>query len=233
MMERNEPDLLGTGMNFAPKRALIVDDHPVFRHGLKCLLEQESGLVICGEAETAQEALDAVRQLRPDIVFLDLSLPGANGLELIKAALSEFPNLAILVLSMHDESLYALRALRAGAKGYIMKTEGASLVLDAVRAVMVERTFVSPALSERLVYKVITASENDPDASAFNRLTERELEVIHLIGSSLSTREIAKSLNLSVKTIETHRTKVKKKLGLADNSQMVKFAHEWDSAKKL
>ena len=191
-------------------------------------MDEVPDLKICGEAETAQEALDAIRRLRPDGVLLDVSLPGTNGIELIKLALAEHPKLAILVLSMHDESLYALRALRAGAKGYVMKREGTANVVDAIRTVMADAIYVSPKLSERLVFKAIYSSESDL-GSPIDRLSDRELEVLQLLGNGRSTREIAETLYLSVKTIETHRAHIKKKLGFKDAGEMVKFAIEWAS----
>jgi DNA-binding NarL/FixJ family response regulator len=228
-MKLDEPSApLGHSISIFPKRLLVVDDHPVFRHGLKRLMDEVPDLKICGEAETAQEALDAIRRLRPDGVLLDVSLPGTNGIELIKLALAEHPKLAILVLSMHDESLYALRALRAGAKGYVMKREGTANVVDAIRTVMADAIYVSPKLSERLVFKAIYSSENDL-GSPIDRLSDRELEVLQLLGAGRSTREIAETLYLSVKTIETHRAHIKKKLGFKDAGEMVKFAIEWAS----
>jgi DNA-binding NarL/FixJ family response regulator len=188
----------GSIIQVAQKRLLLVDDHPVFRHGLKQLLDDVRDVEICGEAETAQEALDAFRRLRPDGALLEVSLPGTNGIELIKLALAEHPKLAMLVISMHDESLYALRALRAGAKGYVMKREAPNLVVEAVRTVMAGGIYVSPNLSERLVFKAIYSSEGDL-GSPIDRLSDRELEVLQLLGAGRSTRQIAETLYLSVK----------------------------------
>jgi len=228
-MKLDEPSAPSRATSATPqKRLLLVDDHPVFRHGLRKLINEESDLEICSEAENAQEALDALRRYRPDGALLDVSLPGTNGIELIKLALSEQPKRAILVLSMHDESLYALRALRAGAKGYVMKREATSHVVEAVRTVMAGGIYVSPKLSERLVFKAIYSSESDL-GSPIDRLSDRELEVLQLLGAGRSTRQIAETLYLSVKTIETHRAHIKKKLGFKDAGEMVKFAIEWAS----
>lgn len=213
----------------AGKRLLVVDDHPVFRHGICQYLGQESNLVICGEAPNAQLALDAMRQLKPDMVLLDVSMPGTNGIELIKHMLAEQPKLLILMLSMHDESLYALRALRAGAKGYVMKQQAMETILDAVRKVLGGGIYVSPQFSEKLIFKSIAGSTDDL-GSPVDKLSDRELEVLQLFGRNKTTKEIGESLHLSVKTIETHRTHIKEKLGFKDADKMVEFAIEWVTA---
>ncbi|MBE2287056.1 MAG: response regulator transcription factor [Prosthecobacter sp.] len=213
----------------AGKRLLVVDDHPVFRHGICQYLGQESNLVICGEAPNAQLALEAMRQLKPDMVLLDVSMPGTNGIELIKHMLAEQPKLLILMLSMHDESLYALRALRAGAKGYVMKQQAMETILDAVRKVLGGGIYVSPQFSEKLIFKSIAGSTDDL-GSPVDKLSDRELEVLQLFGRNKTTKEIGESLHLSVKTIETHRTHIKEKLGFKDADKMVEFAIEWVTA---
>jgi len=211
------------------KRLLIVDDHPVFRHGISQLIGQSRCVTICGQAENAQGALEVMRQQKPEVVLLDVSMPGTNGIELIKLMLAEQPRLIILVLSMHDESLYALRALRAGAKGYVMKQQAMQNVLDALRKVIDGGIYVSPQFSEKLVFKAIQGSESDL-GSPVDTLSDRELEVLQLFGRGKSTREIAETLHLSVKTIETHRSHIKEKLGFKDANGMVKFAVEWVTA---
>ena len=208
------------------KRILIVDDHPVFRHGVAALIAGEKDLVICGHAETAPAALDAMRQLKPDLAMLDISLQGTNGIELVKLMKAEEPRLPILILSMHDESLYALRALRAGARGYVMKAEAMTHVLSAVRKVLEGGIYVSPRFSERLVFKAIQSLEGGM-GSPVDKLSDRELEVLHLLGRGFGTREIASELHLSVKTIETHRAHIKEKLGFKDAGEMVRFAIDW------
>lgn len=213
----------------AGKRLLVVDDHPIFRHGICQFLGQESDLVICGEAPNAQLALNAMRQLKPDLVLLDVSLPGTNGIELIKHMLAEQPKLLILILSMHDESLYALRALRAGAKGYMIKQQAMETILDAVGKILGGGIYVSPQFSEKLIFKSIAGSTDDL-GSPVDKLSDRELEVLQLFGRNKSTKEIGESLHLSVKTIETHRTHIKEKLGFKDADKMVEFAVEWMTA---
>lgn len=210
----------------APKRLLIVDDHPVFRQGIAQLIGKVSEVAICGEAENARSALEAMRRYQPEAALIDISMPGTNGIELIKLMLAEQPHLLILTVSMHDESLYALRALRAGAKGYVMKQQAAENVVDALRKVLGGGIYVSPQFSERLVFKAIHGSDSD-FGSPVDKLSDRELEVLQLFGRGKSTREIADALHLSVKTIETHRAHIKEKLGFKEADEMVKFAVEW------
>lgn len=212
--------------NPAATRLLIVDDHPIFRQGIGQLIRNVQGVTICGEADNAQHALEATRRLLPDIVLLDISMPGTNGIEVIKLLLAEQPKLRILVLSMHDESLYALRALRAGAKGYVMKQQAMEQVADALRKVIDGGVYVSPKFSERLVFKAIQGSNNDL-GSPVDKLSDRELEVLQLFGRGKNTREVAETLHLSVKTIETHRAHIKSKLGFKHAEELVKFAVEW------
>ena len=213
------------------KRLLIVDDHPIFRHGISQLIRQLREVTICGEADNAQSALEAMRRHTPDVILMDISMPGKNGIELIKLMLAEQPRLIILVLSMHDESIYALRALRAGAKGYVMKQQAMENVLDALRKVMSGGIYISPQFGEKLVFKVIQGSESDL-GTPVDKLSDRELEVLQLFGRNKSTREIADELHLSVKTIETHRAHIKEKLGFKDADEMVKFAVEWITAEE-
>ncbi|MDQ3624530.1 MAG: response regulator transcription factor, partial [Verrucomicrobiota bacterium] len=170
------------------KRILIVDDHPVFRHGIATLISGEKDLMVCGEADAAPAALEAMRRLRPDVALLDVSLPGTNGIELIKLMKAEQPKLPILMLSMHDESLYALRALRAGALGYVMKAEALTHVLAALRKVLKGDIYVSPRFSERLVFKAIQSLEGGM-GSPVDKLSDRELEVLQLLGRGFGTRE--------------------------------------------
>lgn len=208
------------------KRLLVVDDHPIFRHGICQFLSQVPDVTICGEASNAQMALDAMRNQKPDVVLLDVSMPGTNGIELVKHMLAEQPKLTILMLSMHDESLYALRAMRAGAKGYVMKQQAMETILDALRKVLSGGIYVSPQFSEKLIFKSIAGSTGDL-GSPVDKLSDREIEVLQLFGRHKSTREIGETLHLSVKTIETHRTHIKEKLGFKDAEEMVDFAVEW------
>lgn len=211
------------------KRLLIVDDHPLVRHGVTQLLAHLEDVVVCGEAENAHAALEVMRREKPDVVLLDVSMPGTNGIEIIKLMLAEQPRLIILMLSMHDESLYALRALRAGAKGYVMKQQPMENVLQALRKVIGGGIYVSPEFSEKLVFKAIQGSDSDL-GSPVDKLSDRELEVLQHLGRGKPTREIAKTLHLSVKTIETHRAHIKEKLGFKTAEELVKFAVEWMAA---
>ncbi len=210
----------------ATKRLLVVDDHPIFRHGICQFLGQVPEVAVCGEASNAQMALEAMRTQKPDVVLLDVSMPGTNGIELVKHMLAEQPKLIILMLSMHDESLYALRAMRAGAKGYVMKQQAMETILDALRKVLGGGIYVSPQFSEKLIFKSIAGSTGDL-GSPVDKLSDREVEVLQLFGRHKSTREIGEALHLSVKTIETHRTHIKEKLGFKDADEMVDFAVEW------
>ena len=207
-------------------RIIIVDDHPLLRRGMAALLSEQPDLDVCGEAQDTKGALQAMRDLTPDVALVDINLPGANGLELIKLMLAEQPKLRILVVSMHDESLYALRSLRAGAKGYLMKAEALEQMVSAVRRVAQGDIYVTPRFSERLVFKAIQSLEGGL-GSPVDRLSDRELEVLRLLGKGLGTRDIAHTLHLSVKTIETHRAHIKEKLGFKEAAEMVRFAIDW------
>ena len=212
------------------RRVLIVDDHPVFRYGIAALINAESDLAVCGEASSSASALDAMRNFKPDVALLDISLPGTNGIELIKLMKAEQPHLPILMLSMHDESLYALRALR-GALGYVMKAEALTHVLAALRKVLKGELYVSPEFSERLIFQAVQSVEGGM-GSPVDKLSDRELEVLELLGRGLGTKGIASELHLSVKTIETHRAHIKEKLGFKDASEMVRFAIDWVAQEK-
>lgn len=213
------------------RRVLIVDDHPVFRHGISALINAEADFTVCGEAASSPAALEAMRTLKPDVAMLDISLPGTNGIELIKLMKAEYPKLPLLMLSMHDESLYALRALRAGALGYVMKAEALTHVLDALRKVLKGEIYVSPHLSERLIFQAIQSVDGGM-GSPVDKLSDRELEVLELLGRGFGTKEIAAELHLSVKTIETHRAHIKEKLGFRDAGEMVRFAIDWVAQEK-
>jgi DNA-binding NarL/FixJ family response regulator len=216
----------------AKKRILLVDDHPIFRRGLEDLLKSQEDLTICGHADSAPAALEGMRNLHPDLAIVDVSINGADGIELVKQMKAEMPHLAVLVLSMHDESLYALRALKAGALGYVMKAEALSQVVNAVRRVLDGRIFVSPQFGEKLIFKAVHGSDSG-SPSPVDRLSDRELEVLMMLGKGHSTKSIAKELNLSVKTIETHRAHIKEKLGFTDAGEMVRFAIDWVAHQEL
>jgi len=212
------------------KRIVIVDDHPLFRKGLEQLIQSEDSFAVCGEANNAPEAMDVIRKLNPDLAIVDLSLPGANGIELIKNIRAEFSKLPILVLSMHDESLYALRALRAGAEGYVMKHEAMANVIEAIREVFNGRPYLSPAMAAQVITK-FAHRQAEGEADAVERLSDRELEVLELIGKGNDVRQIAKLLHLSPKTVETHRSHIKDKLDLKNSREVARFALQWLSAR--
>jgi DNA-binding NarL/FixJ family response regulator len=208
------------------KRVLIVDDHPIFRLGLAGLISEQSHLEVCAHAESAPLALEAMRNFNPDLVLLDLSLRGTNGIELIKLMKAEQPHLPILVISMHDEAIFGLRALKAGALGYVMKAEAMDHVAEAIAKVLQGKIYVSPNFGEKLIFKAIQSIEAGT-GSPVDVLSDRELEVLQFLGKGHSTRSIADTLHLSVKTIETHRAHIKEKLGFQDSEDMVRFAIDW------
>src|SRR5262252_9295504 len=213
------------------KRIVIVDDHPLFRKGLVELIHSEKKhFAICGEADNAAEAMDVIRKLNPDLAIVDLSLPGANGIELIKNIRAEFPKLPVLVLSMHDESLYALRAMRAGADGYVMKHEAMANVVQAVHEVFNGRPYLSPAMAAQVITK-FAHRQAEGEVDAVERLSDRELEILELIGKGNEVRQIAKLLHLSPKTVETHRAHIKDKLDLKNSREVARFALQWLQAR--
>lgn len=218
------PDTLSSNVSVAPKHSiLVVDDHPIIRHGVCQTLGLEPDLQVMAEASSAAEALDALRTFSANLAVIDVSINGTNGIELIKQIRNEHPRLPILVLSMHDESLYALRAVRAGAGGYIMKSEAPDLLLTAVRKVLAGEVYLSPALERR----TSPAEETAPVANPIDTLSDRELEVLELVGQGHHTRDIAQRLALSAKTIETHRLNMKDKLGLKTAPELIRYAVNW------
>jgi DNA-binding NarL/FixJ family response regulator len=208
------------------KRILIVDDHPMMRQGLAQLISVESDLTICAEAESAEAALNVVGKLKPDLVLADISLPGKNGLELIKDFQAIQPGLPVLVISMHDESLYAERVLRAGGRGYIMKQEGGKKLMLALRQVLAGKIYVSEKISADIL-EMFSGRRTGTEGSPVEKLTDREFEVFQHIGQGKGTREIAEKLHLSVKTVEVHRANIKAKLKLNSASELVHFAVRW------
>lgn len=210
----------------ARKQILIVDDHPMMRDGLAALITAQPGLAVCGQAADAREAMQAIESLRPDLVLMDISLPGKSGLEAIKDIQALAPGLAVLVISMHDESLYAERVLRAGARGYVMKQEGGKRIMEAVRAVLENKVFVSEKMSARIM-DAFTGHRGAEATSSVESLSDREFEVFQLIGRGRSTKEIAAQLHLSVKTVEVHRVNIKAKLKLATSPELVHYAVRW------
>ncbi len=205
---------------------IVVDDHPLFRKGVVQMLAQEPDLEVRAEAESSPAALELVRKTPLDLAIVDIGLHGsANGIELTKSLKAEKPELPVLVLSMHDESLYADRALRAGARGYLMKREALDSVIIAVRTVLSGEIYVSPAMSKRLIAAHIGGTPGS--GSPVSRLTDRELEVLQLIGAGDSVRDIATALHLSAKTVEAHRAHIKEKLNLTNAREVARFAVQW------
>lgn len=207
-------------------RIYIVDDHPLVRQGLSQIVASEADMEICGEAEDSPAAIRGVGEANPDAIIVDISLKGANGLELIKNLKAIHEDIPILVFSMHDETIYAQRALRAGAKAYVMKKESPSKVVDAIRKIIQGEIYVSPSVADQVLHQIVNGPGN-VSTSPVDRLTDRELEVVQLIGRGLSSREVAESLHLSVKTIESHRAHVKEKLSLRNATELVQFSVQW------
>lgn len=211
-----------------PRRVLLVDDHPIVRRGLRRLIESEPGIEVCGEAETVREARQSIRELRPDAVVVDISLRDGDGIELVTDLSAHHPSLPVLVLSMHDEAMYAERLLSAGARGYIMKQAAGAEFIGALRRVLAGGVWVSEAVGARMLRRLAPAGSGAADP--IERLSNRELQVLQMIGRGLSTREMAHRLSLSVKTVESHRQRIKLKLGLATSAQLVQYASSWVAA---
>ena len=207
------------------KKIFIVDDHPMMRDGLAQMIANEPDLSVCGEAENASEALQKIEKLRPDLALVDITLRSGSGLELIKDLQTRLPTVAVLVISMHDESLYAERVLRAGGRGYVMKQEGGKKLMEAIRQVLNGQTYISPKISAKIV-DAFTGRRSE-NSSPVETLTDREFEVFQLIGGGLSTKEIADKLRVSPKTIEVHRVNMKQKLNVATAPELIRFAVRW------
>jgi DNA-binding NarL/FixJ family response regulator len=206
------------------KKILIVDDHPIMRQGLALLIQTDPALEVCGEAESASKAIEAAMRLKPDLVIADISLPGRNGLELIKDLQALQPGLPVLVVSMHDEAIYAERVLRAGGRGYVMKGEGGQKLMTAIQQVMGGGIYVSQNISAQILELF---SGRRSGSSPVEKLSDREFEVFQLIGQGRSTREIAAELHISIKTVEVHRVNIKEKLDLKTASELIHFAVRW------
>jgi len=213
-------------------RVFVVDDHPIVRQGLAQMINREPDLTVCGEAEQAASALQAIVSERPDILILDISLGGPDGLELLKNVRTRYPALPVLILSMHDESIYAERALRAGANGYIMKHEAAERVLVAVRQILNREIYVSERVANRILHHYISGTSTMKQ-SPLADLSDRELEVFRLIGEGHSTRTIADELHLSVKTVESYQAHIKDKLSLKNGRELVQHAIQWVMNEKV
>lgn len=205
------------------KTVFVVDDHPLLRQGLALMINQQRDLMVCGEAEEAQAALKAIAVHRPDILIADISLRGPDGLDLLKTVRMLYPSLPVLILSMHDESIYAERALRAHANGYIMKQEATEKVLIALRRILAGDIYLSEKMANKLLHQYISGSSADI-SSRLTVLSDRELEVFRLIGEGRTTRQIAEALHLSIKTVETYQAHIKDKLSLRSGRELVQHA---------
>ena len=207
-------------------RVMLVDDHPIVRQGLANLIDDEADLIVCAQVEGADDALAAIPEARPDVIVIDVSLGDRSGLELVKDVRARWPEMPMLVLSMHDELLFAERALRAGAKGYVMKQEATEKVMEGIRKVLDGEMYVS----ERMAARLLTHGGQDrgaPQENPLSRLSDRELEVFTMIGHGLGTREIAQRLILSIKTVEAHREHIKEKLNLKNGTELMRYAVQY------
>lgn len=207
-------------------RVLIVDDHPLFREGLRQLIDREPGLNVCGEAADAEEAMRLVKETRPDLVIVDISLGGTSGIDLIKTLKAEDPELPFLVVTMHDESLYAERALRAGAMGYIMKHEPPKTFKVAIHRVLSGDLYLSEKMSASLIKKLMRGDDGTPQ-SPVSGLSDRELEVFRLLGQGKDRHQIAQELSLTVNTINSFRTRIKEKLHFRNSTELLLHAIQW------
>lgn len=208
------------------KQIYIVDDHPLMRKGLVMTIEKEIGFEVCGQADSAEKALTEILDLEPDAAVVDISLPGMNGIELIKNVLHQKPNLKILVVSRHDEELYAERAIRAGAKGYLMKLEAAEVLVTAIRQILKGGIYLSDKIGTKLIMKMASGNAAKSD-NPLDLLSDRELEVFELTGNGLSTKEIGEKLHISVKTVESHRANIKDKLQVDTANELMRHAVKW------
>ena len=213
------------------KMVFVVDDHPIVRQGLALLINQEADLAVCGEAQEMHSALSAIHAIKPDILIVDISLNGPDGLELLKNIRLTSPRLPVLILSMHDESIYAERALRAGANGYIMKQEATEKVLIALRRILNGEIYVSDRIANSMLRHYVRGA-NPSEHSSISDLTDRELEVFRLIGEGHGTRQIAEALHLSVKTVESYQAHIKEKLSLRSARELVQHAVRWNVREK-
>ncbi|MEW6235034.1 MAG: response regulator transcription factor [Candidatus Omnitrophota bacterium] len=207
-------------------RLFIVDDHPLMRMGIAALINQESDLAVCGEAGDAVQALKLISEIHPDLAIVDLSLKDASGIELIKQIKARNDRIAILVVSMYDEFLYAERAFRAGAMGYVMKQETPERLLEAIRRVLRGSVYMSDGLNEKMVYQLVTG-HSGLSPSPMEQLSDREMEVFHLIGRGFKICQISQVMNVSVKTVETYRNRIKEKLNIKQSNELLQYAIQW------
>lgn len=212
-----------------PRRVLLVDDHPVVRQGLRVLIDQEPDLIVCGDAGGADEAVAAVNELSPDVVLVDLRLGESSGIDLISRLKQDIPDIRVLVFSMHDESIYAERALRAGARGYVVKESPPEALVEAIRRILDGGVVLSEAATSRILRRTFGEQEREGQFGdeVLDRLSQREQQVFTMIGRGIATGEIATELGLSVKTVDSHRANIKRKLGLRDGAELVRRAIHW------
>jgi DNA-binding NarL/FixJ family response regulator len=210
-------------------RILIVDDHPMMREGLASFLGNQPDIEVCGQAETAAQALDMVPSRRPHIVIADITLPGKSGIELIKDIAAMYPEVATLAVSMHDESVYAERVLRAGARGYIMKKEGGKRILEAIGKVRAGEVAVSEKMSAQIL-RIFSGHSGADAESPVRQLTDREFEVFELIGRGMGTAQMAAELHISAKTVEVHRAHIKEKLQIKTGTELIAYAARWSQS---
>jgi DNA-binding NarL/FixJ family response regulator len=213
-------------------RVFIVDDHPLVREGLTNLMNGQNDLIVCGEAKDSAEAIHGIAKGRPDVAVIDISLTNESGLELVKHLAKQFPQVAVVVLSMHDETLYAERALRAGARGYVMKHETSKNVLASIRRVLAGGVYVSDRIVNRMALR-LTSSRRPVLTSPVERLSDRELEIFQLLGQGRSPSEIAGDLNLSLKTVQAYCARAKEKFGVTSLTELLRAAIQWDDAKHV
>lgn len=212
-------------------RVFLVDDHPIVRRGLQLILSLEPDLVVCGEADSGPAAFRKIVEIQPEVAIIDLTLRESSGLELLKQLRSQCPKLKILVFSMHDELYYAERVLRSGAHGYLTKEEGTEKALEALRVILQGKKYISQAVAGRMLDR-LTDPGSAGSGAPIDRLSDRELEVLEMLGAGLGTRQIAQQLHLSVKTIESHREHLKEKLGLSSASELTQYAFKWVSRER-
>lgn len=213
-------------------RLLILDDHPMMREGLAQLINHEPDLTVCGEAGTGAECIELVGKLKPDLLIADISLPDKSGIEVIKDILALHADVPVLVISMHDETLYAERILRAGARGYVMKQEGGQKLMAAIRRVLGGQIYVSEKISEKIL-KSFSGKTDSTAQGSMENLSDREFEVLQLLGEGKGTSDIARQLHLSSKTVEAHRANIKRKLNLKTGPELVRYAVRWVETQKL